>query len=689
MSVAVAGTHWPGGGPGVPHPSSTMPGHHTPHHLNPHHQDPTLAPRNAVDLTREMLIAALEHLSTMIAFEFSGLPIRLVAHGGACMLLHPGLHELANRKAMYHSTRGENAPRRTTTRDVDYIHRAFVAESDARGIISAGERLQRCIRTTARQFGLGADWMNSDADVALPMSTDPGTGAAFDPIYTESVKENNVQLYTVFTSSNGLLTIVNVTPFWAVALKLVRYTKWDPGDICLLLLFGSVARGVKWTADNLEGWIRVNCSAMNYHNWDSTKTMDMRQKIAHAIALISSIGPSIMAQPGKPLLPPFHSASGGATSTNITTTTPSSGGQTLKTRSSRMFSASDYVPGSSGFAPTPPYPPLPPPDHHAASSSTKAVTATAIGWAGPASDAAMAAGRKSETLNTTTTSLSTQIEKTSYTPRSYEPVKDGRSNDGRSHSLSNPRYIVPTDTPTNTQRPSRHPSSTDLKKEETSRTRRRDMRIQERERILRRRLKFMLRADEPDDSDVSQPSDLSNSDIDTEDGGSGSDSDSELESDSDSGLVREENFTGQEQARAPFIPVIPVSNDSSIPTNRSQSASSSSGLWNSTPSVYPPINRSWTQMMITEEPTSMAPSLSLSLSELHLPSVSESDRRMHMHPHGRRPAAPQIPSDGRFASSPGHSNSWPTRLQPITRHPPPRHLLVSPLLEPPARTQVS
>jgi hypothetical protein len=32
-----------------------------------------------------------------------------------------------------------------------------------------------------------------------------------------------------------MLTLVSVTPFWAVALKLVRYIKWDPGDICLLL----------------------------------------------------------------------------------------------------------------------------------------------------------------------------------------------------------------------------------------------------------------------------------------------------------------------------------------------------------------------------------------------------------------------------------------------------------------------
>lgn len=133
---------------------------------------PPLAPRNNVEFSREMLFTVLEHLSTVIGTEFSGTPIRLVAHGGACMLLHPGLHELANRKEMHHRSRNENASRRMTTRDVDYIHRSFVTESDVRGIINAGERLQRCIRTTARQFHLGTDWMNSDADVALPMSTE-------------------------------------------------------------------------------------------------------------------------------------------------------------------------------------------------------------------------------------------------------------------------------------------------------------------------------------------------------------------------------------------------------------------------------------------------------------------------------------------------------------------------------------
>lgn len=63
----------------------------------------------------------------------------------------------------------------------------------------------------------------------------PTTGKPYDPIYTAAIQPNNVHLHTIFTSPNGLLTLVSVTPFWAVALKLVRYTKWDPGDICLLL----------------------------------------------------------------------------------------------------------------------------------------------------------------------------------------------------------------------------------------------------------------------------------------------------------------------------------------------------------------------------------------------------------------------------------------------------------------------
>ena len=37
-----------------------------------------------------------------------------------------------------------------------------------------------------------------------------------------------------------MLQLVSVTPFWAVALKLVRYTKSDPGDICLILRYAPI-----------------------------------------------------------------------------------------------------------------------------------------------------------------------------------------------------------------------------------------------------------------------------------------------------------------------------------------------------------------------------------------------------------------------------------------------------------------
>jgi hypothetical protein len=195
--------------------------------------DQPLPPRNEIELSREMLMTVLTHLSTLIPSHFNGHLVRLVVHGGACMLLHPGLYSLSQEHRQTTSD-GLTLARRTTTRDVDYINRSFAAEWQRFGVSDATERLQSCIKATARQFGLGADWMNSDADVALPMAQGPN-GTPYDPIYTDSIRPNNIDLHTIFTSPNSQLTLVSVTPFWAVALKLVRYTRWDPGDICLLL----------------------------------------------------------------------------------------------------------------------------------------------------------------------------------------------------------------------------------------------------------------------------------------------------------------------------------------------------------------------------------------------------------------------------------------------------------------------
>lgn len=124
-------------------------------------------PINEVDMTRDLLRRALEHLSVVIARpeHFGGRPIRLVVHGGACMLLHEGLQSISE-----HQYRANpQMPRRTTTKDVDYIHRGFVAEMTSLGIPDAGQRLQNCITETAIHFRLGLDWMNDHADIALPM----------------------------------------------------------------------------------------------------------------------------------------------------------------------------------------------------------------------------------------------------------------------------------------------------------------------------------------------------------------------------------------------------------------------------------------------------------------------------------------------------------------------------------------
>ena len=123
--------------------------------------------RNEVDLSRDVLMSILKYLSHLITSQFER-PLRLVVHGGACMLLHPGLYALSLQQHQLSSS----LPQRTTTRNVDYIHRAFIREMAQMGIPNAAIKLKGCIEATARAFGLGTDWMNSDADVELPMATE-------------------------------------------------------------------------------------------------------------------------------------------------------------------------------------------------------------------------------------------------------------------------------------------------------------------------------------------------------------------------------------------------------------------------------------------------------------------------------------------------------------------------------------
>ncbi|KAJ3522580.1 hypothetical protein NM688_g8854 [Phlebia brevispora] len=172
---------------------------------------------NQVLLDRPFLMTVLNDLSNRLLQVF-GFAVRLVIHGGAVMVLH---HQLNCRR---------------NTRDVDYCHRSFVAEWTQRGVRDAGDKLNACILATAKQWGLGADWMNAHADVALPMAVDP-SGKYVDPIYNDAVHPQNVSMNTVY-SSNGLV-LVGVTWAWAVALKLVRYQKDDPTDIAAILALGN------------------------------------------------------------------------------------------------------------------------------------------------------------------------------------------------------------------------------------------------------------------------------------------------------------------------------------------------------------------------------------------------------------------------------------------------------------------
>ncbi|KAG5635986.1 hypothetical protein H0H81_009454 [Sphagnurus paluster] len=252
----------------------------------------SLPPRNEKDLSRDFLITVLNHFATVIQSYFNGRPVRLVVHGGACMLLHPGLFGLA--KEQYYLAHNSPAnsphnilPRRVSTRDVDYIHRSFVTEWQALGVADAGDRLKHCIKLTAQHFQLGLDWMNSDADVALPMAIDDKQ-QQYDPIYRGAIQPNNVHLHSIFSSTNGLLTLVSVPPVWSIVLKLVRYIRYDPGDICLLLRNGVNLNNMHWTPEALENWIHTEAAPMCFERWSATKRQQLRTRIQHAVQMVTN-----------------------------------------------------------------------------------------------------------------------------------------------------------------------------------------------------------------------------------------------------------------------------------------------------------------------------------------------------------------------------------------------------------------
>ncbi|KAH9841083.1 uncharacterized protein C8Q71DRAFT_702063 [Rhodofomes roseus] len=221
---------------------------------------------NEVMLTCSLLWTLLNDLSTRLLRCF-GRQVRLVVHGGVIMVMHP---KLASRPG---------------TRDVDYNHRSFVSEWQRKGVYDAGERLKSCIASTAFKFNLGADWMNACADVALPMSIDK-YGQVYDPIWADAISPQNRKINTIFSQPG--LELIGVSWSWAVALKLVRYQKYDPHDIAHILHLGRRQKGVQWTRHLMEEWLVNMCGAMGYHAYPSWQMEATRQKMRHAITLSQS-----------------------------------------------------------------------------------------------------------------------------------------------------------------------------------------------------------------------------------------------------------------------------------------------------------------------------------------------------------------------------------------------------------------
>ncbi|KIJ62450.1 hypothetical protein HYDPIDRAFT_114573 [Hydnomerulius pinastri MD-312] len=224
---------------------------------------------NEVQLSRTMLLDLLADLQAR-TFQAFGCQIRLFIHGGAVMILHPSLSTSSTRR---------------TTRDIDYIKRAFGHEWRKKGVYGAEDRLQACIDATAHKFQIGTDWMNADPDVALPFARDP-KGHIYDPIYYDSKQPNNVEMNTVY-SSPGLL-IISVTMFWGVALKLVRYKKEDPTDIVAMLRHGTKLNGVQWTPRIMETWVKTLCWPMGYNDYQPQRIEELKGRIQDAVRLLQN-----------------------------------------------------------------------------------------------------------------------------------------------------------------------------------------------------------------------------------------------------------------------------------------------------------------------------------------------------------------------------------------------------------------
>src|SRR5580700_8978131 len=90
---------------------------------------------------------------------------------------------------------------------------------------------------------------------------------AYDPIhYDPTMNSTTIAYNTIYFS--GPLVLIAVAPHWAVALKMQRYLKQDPADICVLLLrvmeYNGFNMGLApyWTTGKLMRWMKNNCAGM-------------------------------------------------------------------------------------------------------------------------------------------------------------------------------------------------------------------------------------------------------------------------------------------------------------------------------------------------------------------------------------------------------------------------------------------
>ncbi len=131
-------------------------------------------------------------------------------------------------------------------------------------------------------------------------------GKPFDPVSFNGLSEENVKVNTIFTGPG--LVLVGVGWSWAVALKLVRYDKFDPHDIASILRLGRIQLNIKWTPAVIEQWLVNACNPMGYAYHTREQREANRQKMRHAIYLAeqqdipprtrhtSSSGPSFQRQ---------------------------------------------------------------------------------------------------------------------------------------------------------------------------------------------------------------------------------------------------------------------------------------------------------------------------------------------------------------------------------------------------------